>query len=206
MNVFMFNWNTALIGYLGLAILTLLPVLSAWLRGVDLKPGGAPINASPILSDQARVRLAQHYSRLEGTLRFWKKRATLFTRFHYYCTIWMILSAWAVPLIAVVSRSTQNDAAQWLLVAISSHVALALSFHRGMRVSDSMKSFRHGESEFYDLYRRILDQPDSFGSTEKVQLKSYFSAVERLRKSVRNAETENIPDVETFANQPTDSR
>ena len=201
----MFIWEMALAGYLAVAVLTLLPVLWVWVFGVNLKPGGTPIEDSPIHSQEARIRLSQHYSRLEGTLLFWKKRATLFTGFHYHCTIWMILSAWAVPLIAVVARSSETDAAQWLLVAISSHVALALSFYRGMRVSDSMKAFRHGESEFYDLYRRILDQPDSFGSTEDAQLKGYFAAVERIRKSVRNAETENIPDLESFAQQRVDA-
>ena len=198
------SWGIALAGYVGTAILTLLPILWAWIRGVNLKPGGSSFEDSLLLSPETKTRLSQHYSRLEGTLKFWKKRATLYTGFHYYCTIWMILSAWAVPLIALVVPSSGNYASQWLLVAISSHVALALSFYRGMRVSDSMKAFRHGESEFYDLYRRMLDQPASLGDTEDKQLQHYFSAVEGIRKRVRNAETENIPDVESFVKQNVD--
>jgi hypothetical protein len=85
---------------------------------------------------------------------------------------------------------------KWLLVIISSHVALALSFHRGMKVSEGMKAFRQGESEFYDLYRRLLDRPQLLGQTEAEQIDNYFSQVESIRRLVRHAETETIPDLD----------
>jgi hypothetical protein len=98
------------------------------------------------------------------------------------------------------ARESKGSVSKWLLVIISSHVALAISFHRGLKVSEGMKAFRHGESEFYDLYRRLMDRPYSFGKTEEEQIDAYFSEVERVRKFVRHAETETIPDLESLKN------
>ena len=189
-------WFVAIITYLVFAIGTLLPTLSALVRKIQPNPAGITFKQTTAFSEQGRTRLSEHYSRLQGTLGFWKGRATIYTRFHFYCVTWTILSAWAVPLIGVMAPQVEGSLSKWLLVIISSHVALALSFHRGMKVSESMKAFRHGESEFYDLYRRLFDRPHLLGETEDVQIDRYFSEVERIRKFVRNAETDSIPEVE----------
>jgi hypothetical protein len=191
------NWTLSAWIYVFLAVLTLIPTLTAKQKGIKPNPAGITFADTTGFSEEARRRLAEHYSRLEGTLGFWKNRATTFTRFHYYCVIWTILSAWAVPLLSAIAPQVEGSNSKWLIVIISSHVALALSFHRGMKVPDGMKAFRHGESEFYDLYRRMLDRPHLFGATEAEQIDQYFAEVERVRRIVRNAETESLPDVET---------
>jgi hypothetical protein len=190
-------WSLAIWIYLTASICTLIPALAALFRGVQLNPAGASFDESAF-SPEAKKRLSQHYSRLAGTLGFWKSRAAVYTRFHYYCVIWTILSAWAVPLIGAIAPQVAGSPSKWLLVIISSHVALALSFHRGMKVSEGMKAFRLGESEFYDLYRRLLDRPHMFGASEEEQLDSYFSEVERIRRVVRLSETDVIPEVESL--------
>src|SRR5207247_2136471 len=101
-------------------------------------------------------------------------------------------------LIGAIAPQVEGSPSKWLLVIISSHVALALSFHRGMNVSEGMKVYRLGESEFYDLYRRLLDRPKAFGKTEDEQLDTYFSEVERIRRIVRLSETEAIPGIESL--------
>tara|TARA_R110002074_G_scaffold170431_1_gene332743 strand:- start:1297 stop:1911 length:615 start_codon:yes stop_codon:yes gene_type:complete len=189
-------WLLSIYCYTAFAILTLLPSLDALFWKVPLNPGGISFDKTSAFSTEARTRLSEHYSRLEGTLGFWKKRATFFTRFHYYCFIWTIFSAWAVPLLSAIAPQTNAPASKWLLVVVSSHVALALSFHRGLKISENMKAFRHGESDFYDLYRRLMDRPTAFGVSESEQLDKYFSEVENIRKFVRSAETESIPDIE----------
>jgi hypothetical protein len=189
-------WYISIWLYLAVAIVTLAPTLHALLGRVRPNPGGISFEATTIFSPEAKSRLSDHYSRLQGTLGFWKNRATLYTRFHYYCLVWTILSAWAVPLIGAIAPQVEGSPSKWLLVIISSHVALALSFHRGMKVSEGMKAFRQGESEFYDLYRRLLDRPQLLGTTEPEQLDNYFSQVESIRKLVRHAETETIPDLD----------
>ena len=185
-------------GYLTLALVTLVPTLRNLAVGVKLNPGGASFDQCIHFSEENRKRLDDHYSRLMGTLGFWKKRAETFTSFHYYCVIWTILSAWAVPIIASLSPAAADNAiySKLLIVLVSGHVALSLSFHKGLKVADGMKAFRHGESEFYDLYRRLLDRPQILGKDEEAQIDKYFSEVERIRRFVRSAETESLPAVE----------
>ena len=190
-------WFWLICAYLAAAIGTLVPALVALLRGVTLHPAGISFEQTSAFSEEARRKLSEHYSRLQGTLGFWKSRATSYKRFHYYCVIWTIISAWAVPLLGAIGPQP-DSAARWLLVTISSHVALALSFHRGLKVSEGMKAFRLGESEFYDLYRRLLDRSAMFGKSEEEQLDRYFGEVERIRRLVRNAETDTLPDLESL--------
>jgi len=186
--------------YLFIAISTLLPTIKKLLMGVELNPGGASFEQCRHFSDKNKTLLSDHYSRLMGTLGFWKKRAEVYTSFHYYSITWTIFSAWAVPILASFSPTdaSQSDYSKLLIVLVSGHVALAISFYKGLKVADGMKAFRHGESEFYDLYRRLLDRPKTLGNTEEEQIDNYFSEVERIRKLVRNAETESLPTIENL--------
>ena len=61
--------------------------------------------------------------------------------------------------------------------------------YRGLKVEENFKAFRHGESEFYDMYRRLLDRPSSFGDRFEKQFAKYAADTETLRRNVRNAET-----------------
>ena len=194
MNIYSYLFWT----YLALAFLTLTPTIIALRSGVTLNPSGASFSDCFHFSETGKKQLADHYSRLMGTLGFWKKRAVVFTSFHYYCVIWSILSSWAVPVIASIGSQTndENIFAKAFLVLVSSHVALALSFHKGLKVADGMKAFRHGESEFYDLYRRLLDRPLTLGADEKTQIDNYFAEVEKIRRLVRNSETESLPSID----------
>jgi hypothetical protein len=79
---------------------------------------------------------------------------------------------------------------------VAAVTAILLAFHKGLKVEDNLKAYRHGESEFYDLYRRLLDRPDTFGAVEVEQLATYFDEVERARRFVRNAETDNLATVD----------
>ena len=180
--------------YISVAAVTFLPVLKVLIWGVKLHDGGQSFRESVGFSDKAKVQLEQHYSRIQGTLRFWKCKAVSYTRFHYYCMTWTLISSWLVPLISVYSDQIING--KWLVVAISSHVALSLSFYRGFNVSENMKVFRHGESEFYDLYRRLLDCPGELGANETEQIDEYFKRAELIRRYIRNAETWNFPSLD----------
>lgn len=192
-------YETLFWSYLAIALITLLPTIRNSMVGVKLNPSGASFSECPHFTEENCKRLSDHYSRLMGTLGFWKKRAETYTAFHYYCVIWTILSAWAVPIIASLSpdSSITIEFSKFLIVLVSGHVALALSFHKGLKVADGMKAFRHGESEFYDLYRRLLDRPHTLGKSEDEQIDNYFAEVERIRRLVRNAETESLPAVES---------
>jgi hypothetical protein len=97
----------------------------------------------------------------------------------------------------------QSPTAKWLLTIIAAHVALILAFHRGLKIAEHFRAFRHGESEFYDTNRRLLDRPESFGPNEEAQVKKYFEEVAQIRKFVRNAETDSLPSVEEVREQVT---
>lgn len=193
------RWEWLIFGYLALVFLTFLPTLWAILFPVPLNPGGDSFNKSSF-SPEGKAKLSAHFSRLTGTLLFWKREATRYGRFHYYCLWWTILSSSVMPF--VTQAIDENDSAsKWFLTTIAAQIAIVLGFHRGLKVAEHYKAFRLGESEFYDTYRRLLDQPETFGATETEQISKYFSEVERLRRFVRTAETDSMPVVEDVREQ-----
>jgi hypothetical protein len=187
-------WTIAIVCYIVVALLSFVPVLIAMLKKVKLHPGGKTFSESPHFSNDNKKLLEQHYSRLNGTLIFWKNKAEWHRRFHFYTLFWSIPVSMLIPIITQAIDTTTES--KLFLTIISSHVALLFAFHRALKVENNYKAFRHGESEFYDLYRRLLDRPASFGSSEKEQIDNYFNEVEKIRKAVRIAETDNFPMVE----------
>jgi hypothetical protein len=164
------------------------------IKKVKLYPGGSSFSESPHFSEETINLLNQHYSRLQGTLIFWKNQASKYHRFHFYCLGWTIPSAILIPI--VTQSIDGSPLSKLFLTIVSTHTAILLSFHKGFKIENNLKAFRHGESEFYDLYRRLLDRPLSFGDTEEKRLENYFAEVETIRKYVRNAETDNFPTLE----------
>ena len=187
-------WSWLIVSYLALAFVTLIPTLRALFGKVKLNPGGASFDESNF-SIEAKARLNRHYSRMQGTLGFWKREATRNSHFHYYCLWWTIVSSSMMPFLTQAVDPT-DMASKWFLTTVAAHIALVLGFHRGLKVAEHFKAFRHGESEFYDTYRRLLDRPDSFGKAEDEQIKNYFEEVEVIRRFVRTAETDSLPMVD----------
>lgn len=184
-------WLLAMLGYLGLGVITLVPVASALFRTIPLHDGGDGPAESPLFSEDARTRLQQNHSRLLGTLGFWKKKAECYKRFHYYSLGWVIPSSVLVPFLT--QAITEDPYSKWFLSVVAAFTAILLSFQKGLKVEQNYKAFRLGESSYYDLRRQILDRPQSFGDSEQAQLDAYFLQVEKLRRRVRDAEIDNFP-------------
>lgn len=184
-------WTYAIWGFVSLAFVTFLPVLFALAKKVKLNPRGDHFADSPHFSDLSKKLLEQHYSRLEGTLVFWKNKAEKHRRFHYYTLCWTIPISILIPIITQAMDSSTES--KLFLTIISSHTALLWGFHRALKIENHFKAFRNGESEFYDLYRRLLDRPKSLGNSETEQIENYFSEAERIRKLVRLSEIDNFP-------------
>lgn len=184
-------WTISIICYIGLALVSFIPVVIAMLKKVKLNPGGETFSESPYFSDVNKKLLQQHFTRLHGTLIFWKNKAEWHKRFHYYTLCWTIPVSILIPIITQTIDTTFE--AKLFLTIISTHTALLIAFHRALKIENNFKAFRHGESEFYDLYRRLLDRPISFGASEEKQLETYFIEVENIRRAVRIAETDNLP-------------
>ncbi|MBX4267551.1 DUF4231 domain-containing protein [Clostridium estertheticum] len=187
-------WIDFIVIYLCLAVFTFVPTLKAIFKRIKLHPGGDSFNTSLHFTEAEKSLLEQHYSRIQGTLVFWKNQAEKYRNFHYYCLFWTIPSSIMIPII--IQAMNNSNVTKILLTIISTHTAILIAFHRGFKVEENFKAFRLGESEFYDTYRRILDQPITFGETHEEQLQNYFKQVEQIRKLVRNAETDNFPTVD----------
>lgn len=188
------GWTLALVIYVVAAVTTFVPVARILLRDVDLHPGGPSFNESLWFSEQAKLRLEQHYARIYGSLQYWKTQAVKYRAFHNYCLVWITLATASVPFLA--QAITDDHQSKWLVTIVGAHAAVLLAFSRAFRVENNYKAFRLGESDFYDLYRRLLDRPSVFGRTEEQQLASYFEQVELIRRSMRTSETDNFPSVE----------
>jgi hypothetical protein len=187
-------WSIAIICYCVLALLTFIPTIKAIFKKVALNPGGDSFKDSIHFTPESIRLLDQHYTRLIGTLIFWKNKAEWHKRFHYYTLCWTIPVSILIPII---TQAIDNSMISKLfLTIISTHTAILWGFHRALKIENNYKAFRNGESEFYDLYRRLLDRPQSFGSTESKQIENYFIEVEKIRKIVRGAETDNFPMIE----------
>lgn len=185
-------WKLATYAYILGAIVTFTPVLIPILQKINLHAGGDSFDKSEYFDEKEKEMLKSHYSRILGTLAFWKNQALKFKRFHYYVLCWTIPSAVLVPvIIQSISISNINEAKLFLTI-VSTFTAILLSFHKGLKVEDNFKAYRHGESEFFDTYRRLLDRPNSFGSDKQSQISEYTSQVESIRRTVRNAETDNL--------------
>lgn len=183
-------WLIFFITYSVIAIVTFMPVFCAIVQKVKLNPGGDSFQSSIYFSEEEKMILEQHYTRIYGTLVFWKNQSEKYRRFHLYTLLWTIPSSVLIPLITQFISS--DNLSKEFLTLVSTFTAILLAFHRGLKIEDNYKSFRHGESEFYDTYRRLLDRPNSFGTTKEEQIKNYFQQVEQIRRFVRKAETDNL--------------
>jgi len=184
------SWKIGILVYLALIIGTLFPVIRAIFKKVTLHPGGASFADSPHFDDDTKALLDQHYTRIMGTLGYWKNQASMYKALHFYCLIWTIPSAVIIPVLT--PFITDGNYSKISVTLIAATTAILLAFHRGLKVEDNLKAYRHGESEFYDLVRRLLDRPASLGDTPEKQINAYFDEVARIRRFVRNAETDNL--------------
>lgn len=186
------SWNLAIGIYLVLAIGSLIPTLIAVLRKVKLNPDGKGYEASTYFEQEDKERLIQHYSRINGTLGYWKNQAEKYRRFNNYTLFWTILVSILIPII---SQQIGVGSSKWFLTIISTHTALILGFHKGFKVEKNYQAFRLAESSFYDLRRELLDIPENFGGTPKEQIDSFFKKAQRIRKNARQAEIDNTPKI-----------
>jgi hypothetical protein len=191
-------WGKLVVLYLFLAIYSFGPVLLAFVFKAKLENKKKDFKDSLSAADFGTKdidRLERHYERIFGTLGYWKNVVKRNELFHYYCLAWTIFSSAIMPFLTQ-AMDPNDPASKWLLTTISAHIALALGFHRGLKVPERYQAFRHGESEYYDLYRRLLDEPEEFGTNPNERIKKYFAEVAIVRKFVRKAETDSTPSLD----------
>lgn len=184
------TWIIGIAVYFILLLISFLPVAKAIAKKVELKPGGASFDESTYFDEDIKKLLNQHYSRIQGTLGYWKNQASLYKSLHYYSLLWTIPSAVLIPVLT--PWISDGDFSKLAVTLVSAVTAVLLAFNKGLKVEDNLKAYRHGESEFYDLVRKLLDQPLALGKDQQEQIDTYFKEVARIRRFVRNAETDNL--------------
>lgn len=190
--------------YCAVAGFTFVPVGRAILKRVNLNEANFSFSHSPHFSEANRILLEQHYDRLKGTLIFWKNNASKYGHFHHYCVAWTILGGISIPFLA--QAITGDPFSKWSLTIISAHVAVLFVSQKGFKVEQNYKNYRLGESEFYDLRRRLLDMPHKLGATEEEQIKNYFEMVEAIRLDMRVREVDGIASFEDLRHAVQQSR
>ena len=187
-------WTYAIIAYSFSATISFVRTISAILSKVKLNPDGNGYDQSPHFSDNEKDRLRQHYTRIAGTLGFWKNQAEKYKRAKNYCISWTIIISIIVPILSqLIGEGNSN----WFLTIVSTHGALILAFYRGFKVENNYQAFRLVESEFYDLRRELLDSPRNLGETSEKQIENFFKRVQDIRSSARQAEIDNTPTIDT---------
>ena len=185
------KWFVASVVYCFLAMLSFIPVLKAILKKVELLPGGSSYDESPFFTQDQKKRLNQHYSRIQGTLGYWKNRAAKHYRFHLYTIIWTTTISITIPIL--VQALGDNNSSKFLLTIISLHSALLIGFHRVFKVERNYQSFRTAESEYYDLRRSFLDNALKNQSNMDEAIDKFFDEVGKLRIMARKEEIDNSP-------------
>jgi len=193
-------WICAIWFYIALALASFVPVWRAASRRITPKEIADSLSKAKTAIDSARPvdpleqptkdALFLNFDRLAGTLIFWKFEAAKYRAAHYYCLFWTIPSAVLIPILTQAVGGSSGGAT--LVTIISAFTAILLAFHKGLKIEENFRAFRHGESEFYDLWRRMLDRPSAFGGDAISQLKAYVIETETIRRFVRNAETNNM--------------
>jgi hypothetical protein len=121
----------------------------------DLFPSGDWFDTSEELIE-FRSRLISHYTRIEGTLKFWKTKAAAHQRLYNAQVLWATLSGVALPvLVQYFHKSTHWPTLFLTILTTWNGVLLALSFTLNSR--ELYRGFRQQESDFYDESRRLLN-------------------------------------------------
>jgi len=186
------SWDIVIVLYIIITLVSLIPTIIAVLQKVELNPDGNGYDKSPYFSDENKKRLIQHYSRIYGTLGFWKNQSEKYRRFNNYSLFYTIAISITIP---VISQQIGEGNSNLFLGIISTHIALIVGFHKGYKVEKNYQAFRLAESDFFDLRRELLDMPMNFGTNEKEQIDTFIKQVKIIRKNARKAEIDNTATV-----------
>lgn len=180
-------WLTATTAYIIVAAITMVPVLLPVLRKQNVVAKPSAFSDCSHFDENQTARLEAHYQRITGTLAFWKTNALAFKRFHFYVVVWTVPSSVLIPVLT--QFITEKNSASIMVTVVSTFTAALVALHEALKVDEKFKAVRNSESGFYDLYRRMLDRPGSFGKTPDEQIDQYFAKVEVIRSSARSSET-----------------
>jgi len=184
-------WQAGTLALLVGIIGTLVPIIWRFLVFQDLFPSGDWFDTSEELIE-FRSRLISHYTRIEGTLKFWKTKAAAHQRLYNAQVLWATLSGVALPvLVQYFHKSTHWPTLFLTILTTWNGVLLALSFTLNSR--ELYRGFRQQESDFYDESRRLLNAARSDDPELPDKVEKYIELVASIRRVGRRIETGTPP-------------
>ncbi|MFK5969152.1 MAG: hypothetical protein QM487_03395 [Candidatus Marithrix sp.] len=167
------------------------PIILAFLKKVKLNKAPKWFGEADSFEEQ-KDRLVAHELRIEGTLLFWKNKATA----HYYLHIarvsWSLMSAVTLPVIIQFYDKTDSWSVAFLTAfTVFSGFIVALAY--AMKSEDMSRGLRECESDYYDVARALLDDPGSTPDERKKQVDNFFETAKRIRQAGRKVETNRPP-------------
>ncbi|GAB2672430.1 hypothetical protein [Nocardia goodfellowii] len=181
----------------GVAVLTVgtvataAPIVFSFLNFGELNdPGEWFSSASQLGTEQSRV--LEHYSRIHGTLRFWKNRAAAYHRLHLARVFWSLLSAVLLPVL--IQRFEHADGWSVLfMTAFTTWTGLVVGIAYTFKAEEKYQGLRQQESDFYDVCRRLLDTTSATDQNLKQKVDDYIEVVSLIRRTARRVETGSPP-------------
>lgn len=186
-----FGWWQAGCLVLSVGIIsTLIPILHSFLEFGELFEPGDWFDTSEELIEH-RDRLMSHYSRIKGTLKFWKNKAATHQRLHYCQVIWGALTGVALPVLVQYFEKTTWPTLFMTAITTWNAVLLTLSFT--LKSREQYRGFRQQESDFYDESRRLLNTAKKDDPELAQKVEEYIRLVSSIRRVGRRVETGTPP-------------
>lgn len=179
-------WQVASVGLAAGIVITVLSVGQAFLNQVRLDEAPRWVEEVTNLGSQAD-RMRDHFSRMKGTLVFWKNEAKAHYRLDVARVVWSLLSAVLLPVLVQL-----YDTAIWanvFMTTFTTWTGLVVALAYTMKSEQRYQGMRQQESDYYDLTRHLLDfaKPDDPNLEAKVD--QYIADVEKIRQAARRVET-----------------
>ena len=187
-----YSWWQGGVAVLSIAIVaTIFPVVLAFLGFGELYNPGEWFDTAEQLGDQQK-RIIEHYSRIQGTLRFWKSKSAAHYRLHFARIIWSLVAAVSLPvLVQVYDKADTWSVLFMTLLTTWTGLIVALAFT--LKSEQKYQGFRQQESDFYDTSRELLDFAKRDDPDLEKRVDEYIKTVNSIRKIGRRVETSSPP-------------
>ncbi len=115
---------------------------------------------------------------IEGTLRFWKNKATAHYRLHLARVMWSLISSVSLPVL--VQRFEKDEpGAVLFMTALTAWTGLISILAYTLKSEEKYQGFRQQESDFYDEGRRLLDFADPRDPKFKERVDGYIRTIDQ---------------------------
>lgn len=172
-------------------IITVIAVVKSFSEFTDLFKPGEWFDSS-IALEAHQERLMAHYSRIHGTLKFWKSKAKAHHRLHASQVLWGAVSGVILPVLIQLYDKSNNWATIFMTV-LTTWNALLLTLSYTLSSREQYRGYRQQESDFYDVSRLLLNTAKKDDPDLAKKVDDYISVVTSIRKVGRRVETDTPP-------------